>query len=35
MIEEHGDKFDLVTHVAHYAKEIKAASQPANPPKNR
>jgi tryptophan synthase alpha chain len=29
MIEEHGDKFDLVTHVAHYAKEIKAASQPA------
>jgi tryptophan synthase alpha chain len=30
MIEEHGDKFDLVTHVAHYAKEIKAASQPAS-----
>ena len=27
MIEEHADKFDLVTHVAHYAKEIKEASQ--------
>jgi tryptophan synthase alpha chain len=27
MIEEHGDKFDLVAHVAHYAKEIKEASQ--------
>ena len=30
MIEEHGDTFDLVTHVAHYAKEIKAASQTAS-----
>ena len=31
MIEEHGDKFefDLLTHLAHYAKEIKAASQTA------
>ena len=29
MIEEHGDNFDLVAHVAHYAKEIKEASQTA------
>jgi tryptophan synthase alpha chain len=30
MIEAHGDNFDLVTHVAHYAKEIKEASQTAS-----
>jgi tryptophan synthase alpha chain len=35
MIEEHAEKFDLVTQIAHYAKEIKAASQTPNPPKNR
>ena len=26
MIEEHCDKFDLVTHVAHYARQMKEAS---------
>jgi tryptophan synthase alpha chain len=29
MIEEHSDKFDLVTHVAHYARQMKEASQTA------
>jgi tryptophan synthase alpha chain len=30
MIQEHGEKFDLVAHVAYYTKEIKKASQTAS-----
>jgi len=29
MIEEHCEKFDLVTHIAHYARQMKEASQTA------
>ena len=31
MIEEHCDKFDLVTHVTHYARQMKEASSVSSP----